>query len=83
MVLIPIVLILPARIVDLLLPFYYGRVGDGITTLLLVIMLAISIFLLRRYLHNMQVKSIQKETDSHELRTDPHRDTRPRWAHHS
>ena len=40
------ILILPARIVDLVLPFYYGRVGDFITTILLVIMLVISMFLL-------------------------------------
>ena len=39
-VFIPLILILPARIVDLLLPFYYGRVSDFITTILLVIMLA-------------------------------------------
>jgi hypothetical protein len=80
---ISLILILPARIVDLLLPFYYGRVSDFITTLLLVIMLAISMFLLWRYLYNMQLKNTQKETDLHELRNDPHRDTQPRWAHHS
>lgn len=83
LVLIPLILILPARIVDLWLPFYYGRVSDGITTLLLVTMLAISMFLLWRYLQNMQVSSIHKETESDELRNDPHRDTRPRWAHPS
>ncbi len=55
-VFIPLILILPARIVDLLLPFYYGRVSDFITTILLVIMLAISMFLLWRYLQNMQLK---------------------------
>ncbi|MGE5374451.1 MAG: glycosyltransferase family 87 protein [Bacteroidota bacterium] len=80
MALLPLILILPARIVDLLLPFYYGRIGDGITTILLVAMLAISMFLLRRYLHNMQAKIIHKETESHDLRNDSHRDTRPRWA---
>jgi hypothetical protein len=80
---IPLILILPARIVDLLLPFYYGRVSDFITTILLVIMLAISMFLLWRYLQNMQLKITHKETDSHELRNDPYRDTQPRWAHHS
>jgi hypothetical protein len=82
-VFIPLILILPARIVDLLLPFYYGRVGDFITTILLVAMLAISMILLWRYLHNMRLKITQKETDSHELRNDPYRDTQPRWAHHS
>jgi hypothetical protein len=82
-VFIPLILILPARIVDLLLPFYYGKVSDFITTILLVIMLAISMFLLWRYLQNMQLIITHKETDSHELRNDPHRDTQPRWAHHS
>src|SRR5512139_4055619 len=47
-VFIPLILILPARIVDFLLPFYYGRVSDLITTILLVMMLVISMFLLRR-----------------------------------
>jgi hypothetical protein len=82
-VFIPLILVLPARIVDLLLPFYYGRVSDFITTILLVVMLVISMFLLWRYLQNMQLKFIHKETDSHELRNDPYRDTQPRWAHHS
>jgi hypothetical protein len=52
MLLLPAVLLLPARLVDLVLPFYYGRVSDFITSILLVIMLAISMFLLRRYLQN-------------------------------
>jgi hypothetical protein len=82
-VFIPLILILPARIVDFVLPFYYGRVSDFITTILLVTMLAMSMFLLWRFLQNMQVKTIQKETDSHELRNDPYRDTQPRWSHHS
>jgi hypothetical protein len=67
MLLLPPFLILPARIVDLLLPFYYGRVSDFITTLLLVIMLAISMFLLWRYLQIMQFKITPKETESNEL----------------
>jgi hypothetical protein len=78
----PLILILPARIVDLLLPFYYGRVSDGITTILLVILLAISMFLLWRYVQKMQVNLIRK-AESDELRNDPYRDTQPRWAHHS
>jgi hypothetical protein len=82
-VFIPLILILPARIVDLLLPFYYGWMSDFITTILLVSMLAISMFLLWRYLHQMRLKITQKETDTHELRNDPYRDTQPRWAHHS
>jgi len=82
-VFVPVILILPACIVDLLLPFYYGRAGDFITTVLLVILPAISMFLLWRYLQNMQLKLTHKETESHELRNDPYRDTQPRWAHHS
>jgi hypothetical protein len=83
MAVLPLILILPARIVDLLLPFYYGRVSDGVTTVLLVIMLVISMLLLWRYLQNMQVKTIYKDADSHERRTNPHRDTQPRWSPHS
>lgn len=83
MAIVPFILILPARIVDLILPFYYGKVSDGITTVLLVIVLAISMFLLRYYFQNMEAKTIQKETEPHELRNDPYRDTRPRWAHHA
>jgi hypothetical protein len=79
----PLILILPARIVDLLLPFYYGRVSDGTTTILLVFMLAISMLLLWRYLQNMQVKTLHKETEIDELRNDPYRDTQPGWAHHN
>ena len=82
-VLIPLILILPARIVDFVLPFYYGRVGDFITTVLLVIMLAISMFLLWRYLHNLQVRTIHKETETDELQNDPYRDARQSWAHHT
>jgi hypothetical protein len=59
-VFLPLILILPARLVDLLLPFYYGRVSDFITTVLLVIMLAISMFLLRRYLKRIQAVTIPR-----------------------
>lgn len=79
----PLILILPARIVDLLLPFYYGRVSDGVTTFLLVIRLVISMILLHRYLQNMQLKAIDIETERHGLRNDPYRDSQPGWAHHT
>ncbi len=59
-VFIPLILILPARIVDFLLPFYYGRVSDFVTTSLLVIMLAISMFLLRRYLKRIHGETIPR-----------------------
>lgn len=79
----PLFLILPARIVDRFLPEYYGTISDAVTTTILLIMLAISMFLLQRYLNTMQFDKVQKETESHELRNDPHRDTQPGWAHHA
>lgn len=82
MAVLPLVLILPARIVDRFLPEYYGTISDAVTTTILLIMLAISMFLLRRYLNTMQLNTVQKETESHELRNDPHRDTQPRWIDH-
>jgi hypothetical protein len=77
-VFIPLILILPARIVDLLLPFYYGRVSDFITTILLVIMLAISMFLLRRYLKRMQAETIPRVSglrDRNGMLLEPHHQT--------
>jgi hypothetical protein len=79
----PFFLILPARIVDRFLPEYYGTISDAVTTIILLIMLAVSMFLLQRYLNTMQFDRVQKETESHELRNDPQRDTQPGWAHHA
>lgn len=83
MLLIPLFLILPARIVDLVLPFYYGSVSDGITTILLVMMLILSMSLLRRYLQVTPLQTIPKEVETHGLRNDPHSDTQPRWTDYS
>jgi hypothetical protein len=75
-VFIPLILVLPARIVDLLLPFYYGRVSDFITTILLVIMLTISMFLLRRYLKRIQAETIPRARglrDGNGMQLEAHR----------
>jgi hypothetical protein len=48
-VFIQLILIVPPRIVELLLPFYYRRAGVFIITVLLVIMPAISMFLFRHF----------------------------------
>jgi len=79
----PLILILPARIVDKVLPDYYGTISDAVTTILFLIMLSISMLLLRRFLQNMQTETTQQRTESHDIRNDPHRDTRPRWANNS
>jgi hypothetical protein len=76
----PLVLILPARIVDLVLPYYYGRISDAVTTFILVVMLTVSMLLLRRSLQTAQTQAIHQRTEPHDLRNDPHRDKRPRWA---
>ena len=54
----PLILILPARIVDILLPFYYGRISDAVITFLLVVMLTISMLLLRRSLQNIKTQPL-------------------------
>lgn len=46
----PLILILPARIVDIFLPEYYGRISNAVTMFLLVIMWVACLYLLRRYL---------------------------------
>jgi hypothetical protein len=52
----PLVLILPARIVDRFWPGYYGTAGDAATTLVLLIMLSISIFLLGRSMRSLHAQ---------------------------
>jgi hypothetical protein len=49
----PLVLILPARLVDRFWLGYYGAAGDAATTLVLLIMLSISIFLLGRSMRSL------------------------------
>jgi hypothetical protein len=46
--LLPLILILPARLVDRFLPGFYGADGDLIVTIFLLLMLGISMFLLER-----------------------------------
>jgi hypothetical protein len=57
MAILSVIFILPARIVDQFLPSFYGRISNGVTTFFLVIMLAISMFLLLRYLRNVRTQS--------------------------
>lgn len=66
-VFIPLILILPARIVDMLFPFYYGRVSDFITTILLVSMLLLSMLLLRRYLKRIETEPISRPRGLHDI----------------
>ena len=73
----PLILILPARLVDKVLPDYYGTVSDSVTTILFLIMLAISMFLLRRFL---QMETTNQRMDFHDIRNDPQRDSQPGWA---
>jgi len=54
----PLILILPARILDILLPFYYGRISDAVITFFLVAMLTVSMLLLRRSLQNMHTQPL-------------------------
>lgn len=77
----PLILILPARLVDKVLPDYYGTVSDSVTTILFLILLTISMLLLRRFLHVMQTETTNQRTDFHDLRNDSQRDTQPGWAH--
>lgn len=83
MMVLPLILIVPARIVDKVLPEYYGRISDAVTTGTLVLLLCISMFLLHRSLQNTQKLSFSRKTDPHDLRTDSQRDTQPRWANYA
>jgi hypothetical protein len=78
----PLILILPARIVDTFIPEYYGRISDAVTSVTIIIMLIISMFLLWRSLQTMQSETLHQRTESHDLSDDPHRDTQPRWLDH-
>ena len=78
----PLILILPARLVDKVIDGYYGTISDAVTTILFVVMLVISMRLLRRFLHVMHAQTISRRTDFHDIRNDPHRDTQPGWANY-
>jgi hypothetical protein len=83
MMVLPFVLILPARIVDKVLPEYYGRTSDAVTTATLVLLFGISMFLLRRSLQSMQKLSFSTRRDANDIQADSQRDTQPRWANYS
>jgi hypothetical protein len=63
MVVLSLIFILPARIVDIILPSFYGRISNVVTASFLVIMLVISMFLLLRFLQNVR----NQNTVSNEL----------------
>jgi hypothetical protein len=48
MAILPLIFILPSRLVDRLLPGFYGTIGDLIVTVFLLLMLGLSMFLLGR-----------------------------------
>jgi hypothetical protein len=83
MAILPFILIVPARLVDKVIPGYYGTKSDAVTTLSLLILLIISMLLLRRFLQNTETQNIGRRTDVHDIRTDSHRDTQPRWVNYS
>jgi hypothetical protein len=76
----PLILILPARIVDKVLTGYYGTIADAVTSILFLLMLFVSLFLLRCFLHNSETETILQRAESHELPNDSHRDARPGWV---
>jgi hypothetical protein len=57
-VILPLILILPARLVDRFLPGYYATTGDLIVTIFLLLMLGLSMFLLRRSLRNIHASML-------------------------
>lgn len=79
----PLILILPARIVDMFIPEYYGRNSDAVTTFTLIALLIISMFLLRRSLQTLQTQTTHQKREFHDIPTDPHRNTKPGWTDHT
>ena len=57
MAVLSLIFVLPARIVDIFLPHFYGRVSNIVTTFFLVLMLVISMVLLVRFLRNVRTQS--------------------------
>ena len=76
-VFIPLILILPARLLDLVFSQYYGRQSDLVTTILLVSMLAISMLLLRRYQKRVQNKANPRTARLYDLHRDAYPGTEP------
>lgn len=67
---IPALLILPARIVGMFVPNYYGRNSDFVTTCLLVLMLGFSLILFRRYLEAAHPERYASKIISYDLQND-------------
>jgi hypothetical protein len=57
MALTPLILVIPARLVDKALSHYYGTIADAVTTVLLLVMLTLSMVLLRRYIQITKTES--------------------------
>jgi hypothetical protein len=51
----PLLMILPARLIDRVIPFYYESLSDGGVTILLITMLLVSMFLLWRYVQILRM----------------------------
>ena len=82
MAFIPLILVLPARIADKVLPGYYGAVSDALVTILIVMMLATTMLLTRRFLQISKIETTHPGVESHALRIDPYRKPQPRGADH-
>lgn len=65
------ILVLPARLVETVLPGYYGTISDSTITIFLLTMLAVCMFLTRRFLQIAETETIHERVESHDLRTDP------------
>lgn len=81
--LIPPFLVVPARIVDKVVPDYYGTISDASSSIFFLMMLFVSMFLMRRFLQHAETETILERAGSYELPDDSQRETRPRWANNS
>jgi hypothetical protein len=73
-------LVVPARIVDKVVPDYYGTISDASTSIFFLVMLFVSMFLVRRFLQNAETETIPERAGSHAIPNDSQRETRPRWV---
>lgn len=83
MAILPIIFIIPARLVDKVIPGYYGTRSDAVTTLSLLILLIVSMLLLHRFLQNAPAQTVSRRINLHGIRNDSRRDTQPRWANYT
>lgn len=67
MTILSVLMVVPARIVDRVLPGYYGRVGDSVMTIFLLIALAVAMLLLQRLLQNSQTQPVTQRVETHDL----------------